>query len=161
MELKFENLSNGDRAWLMNQVISNLNDEDAYYSDWLNYWPDAESKSECMKDFEDKESFDELTIIFIKTCCDYLCEVDHYINLGDEGRIYHEEYLDYGGGLFLYDVTPLDTQIILEFLKWFGFPMKKIEAVSDNSVLYVLDKQKYKLQSNKLFLNWYNKLTNK
>ena len=161
MELKFENLSNGDIAWLMNQVISNLNDEEAYYSDWLIYWPDGESKSECMQDFKEQESFNELTTMFIETCCNYLCESDRYIKLADEGKIYRNESMDYGGGLYLYNITPLDTQIILEFLKWLGFPMKEVKAASDNSVLYVLDKQEYKLQSNKLFLNWYNKLTNK
>lgn len=52
-------------AWLMNKVMSSMNNEEAYYSGWLYIWPDGETKEECAYDFGDKESFDELKDSFI------------------------------------------------------------------------------------------------
>lgn len=53
-------------AWLMNKVISSMNNEDAYFGGWLYIWPDGESREECAYDFGDKESFDELRDSFIR-----------------------------------------------------------------------------------------------
>lgn len=54
-------------AWLMNQVISSMNNEEAYYDSWLYIWPDGETRKECEYDFGNKEDFEELKEVFIDT----------------------------------------------------------------------------------------------
>ena len=56
-----------EEAWMMNRVISAMNNEDAYYGSWLYIWPDGESREECAYDFGDQESFDELQETFLNT----------------------------------------------------------------------------------------------
>ena len=56
-----------EEAWMMNRVISSMNNEDAYYGSWLYLWPDGETQEECAYDFGDRESFEELKDKFIRT----------------------------------------------------------------------------------------------
>lgn len=56
-----------EEAWMMNQVISSMNDEEAYYDSWLYIWPDGETREECEYDFGNKEDFEELKEVFIDT----------------------------------------------------------------------------------------------
>lgn len=47
-------------AWLMNKVISSMNNESAYMS-WIYLWPDGETFELCQEDFgENEENFNEL-----------------------------------------------------------------------------------------------------
>ena len=64
-----EDSKNGfaEEAWLMNQVISSMNDEEAYYGSWLYIWPDGETRKDCEYDFGNKEAFEELKETFIDT----------------------------------------------------------------------------------------------
>ena len=56
----------GHKAWLLNEIISSMNDETAYYdTEWLYIWPDGESYEECIEDFGDKQSFKELENTFL------------------------------------------------------------------------------------------------
>lgn len=56
----------GHKAWVLNQIISSMNDETAYYdTEWLYIWPDGESYEDCIEDFGDKQSFKELENLFI------------------------------------------------------------------------------------------------
>lgn len=54
-------------AWMMNRVISSMNNEEAYYGSWLYIWPDGETKEMCSYDFGDQESYDELRDTFLRT----------------------------------------------------------------------------------------------
>lgn len=54
-------------AWMMNRVISSMNNEEAYYGGWLYIWPDGETKEMCSYDFGDQESYDELRDTFLRT----------------------------------------------------------------------------------------------
>lgn len=56
-----------EEAWLMNQVISSMNNEEAYYGSWLYIWPDGETRKDCEYDFGNKEAFEELKEEFIDT----------------------------------------------------------------------------------------------
>lgn len=56
----------GVLAWGLNEIISHMNDEEAYFGSWLYIWPDGESKTDCMSDFGDKESYKELEESFIR-----------------------------------------------------------------------------------------------
>ena len=58
-------------AWLMNRVISSMNNEEAYYGSWLYYWPDGCDEEECAVTFNDKETFEELKDIFEKVYVEY------------------------------------------------------------------------------------------
>lgn len=53
-------LSYGELAWKLGKVMLAMNNEEASYGSWLYLWPDGESKEECLEDFGDKESYDEL-----------------------------------------------------------------------------------------------------
>lgn len=54
-------------AWKLNEIISGMNNEEAYFdSGWLYIWPDGETKQEANEDFGDKESYQELENLFIK-----------------------------------------------------------------------------------------------
>ena len=48
----FSKLSRGEKAFAMNEVIESLNVETAYYSDWLNEWPDGATIEEAKDDFD-------------------------------------------------------------------------------------------------------------
>lgn len=58
---------NAADAWMMNQVISHMNNEDAYYGSWLYTWPDGETKEMCAYDFSDQEDFDDLEEVYLRT----------------------------------------------------------------------------------------------
>ena len=65
-----ENLTSEDyaeEAWLMNKVISSINDEEAYYSSWIYDWPDGLDEEDVVDYFGDKESFEDLEKTFIDT----------------------------------------------------------------------------------------------
>ena len=49
----FNKMSRGEQAYAMNEVIASLNDERAYYSDWLSIWPDEATLEEAKEDFDD------------------------------------------------------------------------------------------------------------
>lgn len=54
-----------EKAWMLNQIISFMNDEEAYYSSgWLYIWPDGETKEQCKEDFGDEDDYLELEDAF-------------------------------------------------------------------------------------------------
>lgn len=56
----------GVLAWKLGEVMMAMNNEEAYYGGWLYIWPDGETKDQCMEDFGDKESYEELRQTFEK-----------------------------------------------------------------------------------------------
>lgn len=52
-------------AWLMNKVVQSINDEEAYYGEWIYLWPDETAEEDVKYYFGDQESFDELRELFI------------------------------------------------------------------------------------------------
>lgn len=63
---KMKKLPYGLLAWKLGEIMMSMNNEEAYYGGWLYIWPDGETKEECMVDFGDKESYDELRKSFEK-----------------------------------------------------------------------------------------------
>lgn len=59
----FNKMSRGEQAYAMNEVISSLNDEEAYYSNWLNFWPDGATLEEAREDFDDYSDEDWKTFV--------------------------------------------------------------------------------------------------
>ena len=58
-------------AWLMNKVISSMNNEEAYYGTWLYYWPDGCDEEECALTFNDREELEDLREVFESVYKDY------------------------------------------------------------------------------------------
>lgn len=68
--LMSENLTSEEyakEAWLMNKVISSINDEEAYYGSWIYDWPDGLDEEDVVEYFGDKDSFEDLKETFIDT----------------------------------------------------------------------------------------------
>ena len=63
---KTKKIPYGVLAWRLNEIISHMNDEEAYYGSWLYIWPDGETMADCNSDFGDKESYKELEESFIR-----------------------------------------------------------------------------------------------
>ena len=59
-ESEWDALPTWKKAWRLNNIISNLNDESAYYSGWLYIWPDGEDEEQCEYDFSDEENYSDL-----------------------------------------------------------------------------------------------------
>ena len=75
----------GEKAWMINRILSHMNDEEAYYSGWLYIWPDGESYEECLEDFKDKEDYEDLERSFI----------NHYSDSeAHEAGLYRPRYSD-------------------------------------------------------------------
>lgn len=63
--------SYGELSWKLAEIIAAMNNEEAYYgTGWLYIWPDGESKEECLVDFGDKESYEDLKKAFKKIYTD-------------------------------------------------------------------------------------------
>jgi hypothetical protein len=60
-----------ERAWILNQIIECMNNEEAYYGEWLETWPDGESLEDCAYDFGNKKSYEKLKIAFKETYTAY------------------------------------------------------------------------------------------
>ena len=64
-EEDWNDLSNGEKAWMLGQIMIHMNDEEAYYSGWLYIWLDGETWEQCMDDFNSDEAYQELEDSFI------------------------------------------------------------------------------------------------
>ena len=58
--------ANGEKAWMMDQILQRMNNEDAYFGGWLYIWPDGETKEEAEEDFAEDEDFKDLEDSFIR-----------------------------------------------------------------------------------------------
>lgn len=120
-----ENINYGHKAWVLNQIISSMNDETAYYdTEWLYIWPDGETEKECDEDFGDKESFEELEDTF-KSIYKY--------NSADEEGVDPEEaeYNFHRDGL--YNPTKEAVQVAHEYDKKLGLePIKVLGNVKES-----------------------------
>ena len=72
------------RAWKLSLIMQCMNNEDAYYSGWLYIWPDGETYEQCMRDFGDKESYEELERSFIAYYSDEEYHNDGLCTFGGE-----------------------------------------------------------------------------
>lgn len=103
----------GDKAWKLNKIIMGMNNEGAYYeSGWLYIWPDGETYEQCLEDFGDKESFDELEALFVS--------IYSYNDPNDEENNYHEDGL--------YNVEPEIVALAHEYDQKLG--LKPIEDLT-------------------------------
>lgn len=67
----WDHYSYEEKAMILNHIIECMNNEEAYYGEWLNIWPDGETLEDCEHDFGTKEAYEELEDQFIKTYTEY------------------------------------------------------------------------------------------
>ena len=119
-----EDTNYGHRAWVLNQIISSMNDETAYYdTEWLYLWPDGETEQECDDDFGDEESFKELEDTFLS--------IYQYNSAEEEGCDPEDaEYNFHRDGL--YNPTKEAVQVAHEYDKKLGLePIKVLGKVKE------------------------------
>lgn len=101
-----EPVNYGHKAWVLNKIISSMNNEGAYYeTGWLYIWPDGETEEECDDDFGDYDSFKELEDEFISI---------YKYNYDQEG----DDYNFHEGGL--YNPTREAVELAHEYDKKLG-----------------------------------------
>lgn len=65
LEEASKKLPYGVLAWQLNEIISAMNDEGAYYeSGWLYIWPDGATRQDAIDSFSTKEDYEELEDLF-------------------------------------------------------------------------------------------------
>ena len=119
-----ETINYGHKAWVLNQIISSMNDETAYFdTEWLYVWPDGETEKECDDDFGDEESFKELEDTFIS--------IYKYNSADEEGCDPEDaEYNFHRDGL--YNPTKEAVQVAHEYDKKLGLePIKVLGNVKE------------------------------
>ena len=50
----------GEKAWKLGQIMLYMNNEDAYFGDWLYIWPDGETYEDCLSDFNSEDEYEDL-----------------------------------------------------------------------------------------------------
>lgn len=150
-----ETTNYGHKAWVLNQIISSMNDETAYYdTEWLYIWPDGETEKECDDDFGDEESFKDLEDTFISIYT-YNSAVEEFGEGADKDPKCLEEceYNFHRDGL--YNPTKEAVELAHEYDKKLGLePIKVLgnvkECVDDvrfaESVEEVKDKNNYEVK---------------
>ena len=59
-------LLNGEKAFLLGEILRHINDEEAYYEEWLYYYPDGASVEDCFEYFGENAAYQELEQVFIR-----------------------------------------------------------------------------------------------
>lgn len=106
----FNKMTRGEKAYAMNEVVSALNCETAYYSDWLDIWPDEATLKESKEYFDEddnKDSFDELSRKFKIRVEMFGCKDGYSIEESDVDGLYvpctsdpEDEEDERGGGFY-------------------------------------------------------------
>ena len=165
----FNKMSRGEQAYAMNEVISSLSDEGAYYSDWLYFWPDGETLEEAREDFDDYSDEDWKTFVrlFKNRVEMFGCK---------DGRSIQEEDVDglrvpyikdpdgeeeeIRGGFFFYLHKKDDPETmervarVREILTAFGYPLTDIVIGSrlSEGVTFYVDWKKWRAQKAAAFI---------
>ena len=165
----FNKMSRGEQAYAMNEVISSLSDERAYYSNWLYFWPDGETLEEAREDFDDysDEDWKKFVRLFKNRVEMFGCK---------DGRSIQEEDVDglrvpyikdpdgeeeeIGGGFYFYLHKKDDPETmervarVRETLTAFGYPLTDIVIGSrlSEGVTFYVDWKKWRAQKAAAFI---------
>ena len=157
----FNKMSRGEQAYAMNEVIASLNDERAYYSDWLSIWPDGDTLEEAKDDFDDcsNEDWEDFIQLFKNIVEMYGCEDGRSIQEDDvDGLrvplIKNPEYEeDERGGGFYFCLHKKDDNKTMEYvariretLTAFGYPLTDILPSSGlvQGVIFYVDWKRWR-----------------
>lgn len=155
----FNKMSRGEQAYAMNEVISSLNDEGAYYSNWLNFWPDGATLEEAREDFDDYSDEDWKTFVrlFKNRVEMFGCKDGRSIQEEDVDGLrvpYFEDPEERGGGFYfcLHEKDDPETMErvarVRETLTSFGYPLTDILIVGrlSRGVMFYVDWKKWRTQ---------------
>lgn len=162
----FNKMSRGEQAYAMNEVVSSLNDERAYYSDWLDFWPDGDTLEEAKEDFDEypDEDWEDFVRLFRILVGMFGCVDGRSIQKGDvdglfvrnvENPEYEEE--ERGGGFYFMKNNPETKERIArvrETLSAFGYPLTDGLVMSGpgQGVLFYVDWEKWRAQKAAAFI---------
>ena len=165
----FNKMSRGEQAYAMNEVISSLNDERTYYSNWLNFWPDGATLEEAREDFDDYSDEDWKTFVrlFKNRVEMFGCKDGRSIQEEDVDGLrvpcikdpeYEEEEI--GGGFYfcLHKKDDPETMErvarVRETLTAFGYPLTDIMIGSrlSEGVTFYVDWKKWRAQKAAAFI---------
>lgn len=161
----FNKMSRGEQAYAMNEVISSLNDERAYYSNWLNFWPDGATLEEAREDFDDYSDEDWKTFVqlFKNRVEMFGCKDGRSIQGEDVDGLrvpyikdpeYEEEEI--GGGFWFYLHKKDDPEtmervaMVRETLTAFGYPLTDI--MIGKGITFYVDWKKWRAQKAATFI---------
>lgn len=165
----FNKMSRGEQAYAMNEVIASLNDERAYYYDWLSIWPDEATLEEAKEDFddysdEDWEDFVQLFRIRVEMfgCVDGRSIQEEDVDGLRVPYIKDPEYEDEerGGGFYFYLQKKDDPETmarvarVRETLTAFGYPLTDtlIGSRLSEGVTFYVDWKKWRAQKAAAFI---------
>ena len=166
----FGKMSRGEQAYAMNEVISSLNDEGAYYSDWLKFWPDGATLEQAREDFDDysDEDWKYFVRLFRTRVEMFGCKDGRSIQEDDvDGlrvpKIKDQEYDGEerrGGGFWFYLHKKDDPETmervarVRETLTAFGYPLTDIKIGSrlSEGVTFYVDWKKWRAQKAAAFI---------
>ena len=161
----FNKMSRGEQAYAMNEVISSLNDERAYYSNWLYFWPDGATLEEAREDFDDYSDEDWKTFVqlFKNRVEMFGCKDGRSIQGEDVDGLYvpcikdpEYEEEEIGGGFWFYLHKKDDPEtmervaMVRETLTAFGYPLTDI--MIGKGVTFYVDWKKWRAQKAAAFI---------
>ena len=165
----FNKMSRGEQAYAMNEVISSLSDERAYYSDWLKFWPDGETLEEAREDFDDysDEDWKNFVRLFRTRVEMFGCKNGRSIQEDDVDGLRvpkikdpKYEWEERGGGFCFYLHKKDDPETMervamaRETLTAFGYPLTDIMTGSKLSegVTFYVDWKRWRAQKAAAFI---------
>jgi len=162
----FNKMSRGEQAYAMNEAIVALNDERAYYSNWLEIWPDGETLEEAKEDFDEcsDEDWNDFIRLFKNRVEMFGCESGRSIQEEDVDGLrvpyiknpeYEED--ERGGGFYFCLHKKDDPEVmaqvsrVRETLTAFGYPLTENtvyygHAIQSVSVVFYVDWRKWRAQ---------------
>lgn len=154
----FNKMSRGEQAYAMNEVISSLNDEEAYYSDWIKSWPDGETIEEARKDFDDysDEDWKYFVRLFRNRVEMFGCTDGRSIQEDDVDGLRVPKIKESGGGFWFYLHKKDDPEtmervaMVRETLTAFGYPLTDI--MIGKGVTFYVDWKKWRAQKAAAFI---------
>lgn len=165
----FNKMSRGEQAYAMNEVISSLSDERAYYSDWLKFWPDGATLEDAREDFDDysDEDWKNFIRLFRTRVEMFGCKDGRSIQEEDvdDLRVPYIKDPDYkeeerGGGFCFYlhkkdDPEAMERVVMArETLTAFGYPLTDtlIGNKPSEGVTFYIDWKKWRAQKAAAFI---------
>ena len=165
----FNKMSRGEQAYAMNEVISSLNDERAYYSNWLYFWPDGATLEEAREDFDDYSDEDWKTFVqlFKNRVEMFGCKDGRSIQEEDVDGLYvpcikdpEYEEEERGGGFYFHLQKKDDPETmarvarVRETLTVFGYPLTDNLTGGSlaHGVMFYVDWKKWRAQKAAAFI---------
>lgn len=165
----FNKMTRGEQAYEMNEVISSLNDERAYYSGWLMLWPDGETLEEAKEDFDEcsDEDWNDFVQLFRDKVEMFGCKYGRSIQEEDVDGLrvpyikdpeYEED--ERGGGFYFCLHKKDDPKVmarvarVRETLTAFGYPLTEnlVGGSLAQGVKFYVDWEKWRTQKAATFI---------